>query len=300
MRKQLLVLLAGISLVSGTAFAGELTSFTHEAVFNNFDLGYEQLEWTLGKGAYKINDKLTFNFDIDKDYITSSKVKFEGWDTEFGLVQNAGKVGSWDLSLNYVLRYDDQWKAENYEKVEGIDRTVQYIFSPYFSKDITLLGKTFSFGTELWAQVGKNKGETFKALSGAEVNFYLDGALSKNNTISLAMYNTDYYNADSKKYDYQIATENKLTYSLPLKENLAFTVENYIYAYYTPNTEESKIDAYVKPKVKYTKQVDDHLSIYGAVSYEVFNYTEKGHKVAATTKVWANNEMETTIGFKIK
>lgn len=300
MRKQLLVLLAGISLVSGTAFAGELTSFTHEAVVNDFDGGKEHIEWTLGKGSYKINDKLSFNFDIDKDFIKESNgTRYEGWDTEFGVVQSLNKVGNWDLSLNYLLRYDDKWNTETHVKSSSTNGLANYIVSPYLSKDITIAGKSFSFGTELWFQVGGNRGEKLKSKSGEEVNFYLSGPINKNVNLSLAMYNLNYYDG-SDNYDYTMATEDKISLIFPLKENLSLTVDNYIYAEKNTDTEDVSIDAYVKPIVKYTKKVDEHLSLHAAAAYEVYNYNYSKGKDSAAKKSWNNNEMEVTLGFKIK
>ena len=101
MKKKLITLIAGLSLVSASSFAGELTSLTSEAVLNDFDGGKEHVEWTLGKGSYKINDTFKFTFDVDKDFIKNADgSKYEGWDTQFGIVQKMDKVGTWDLSLN--------------------------------------------------------------------------------------------------------------------------------------------------------------------------------------------------------
>lgn len=296
MKKKLITLIAGLSLVSASSFAGELTSLTSEAVLNDFDGGKEHVEWTLGKGSYKIDDTYKFTFDVDKDFIKSaSGAKSEGWDTQFGIVQKMDKIGTWDLSLNYLLRYDDQWTVNSNTK--SIDNQVQYIVSPYFSKDIKIAGKDFSAGVELWAQVGGEKGKSLQNISGVEANFYLDGGLTDKWNLSLALYNTNYY--DGSEYDYTLGTEDTLTYTLPLKGGLSFMVENYLYATYTPDGKVVSIDAYVQPQIKYTKKVDDSLSWYTVVGYEAVNLVADGTS-SSLPKTWDNNEMEITLGFKVK
>ena len=300
MKKQLLVLLAGISLVSGTAFAGELTSFTHEGVFNEVDGGSKQLEWTVGKGTYKINDKFSFGFDVDKDYITTATgVKKEGWDSTFKLIQNVGKVGNWDLSLNYRIDLDDRWLATTGAK-DGYDNQVIYMVNPSFSKDVTVLAKPFSLAVDLFGKVGKQDGKSIKSLSDAEIDFDLAGDLTKNTSLesTLGAYYT--YNDGSKKYENSLDTEHILTFSVPLRENLSFKVENDIYFLYNGTTEYTEFDAYVKPIVKYTKAIDSHLSVYGGVGYKAYNYSYSKNKGEEASKSWGGSELETTLGFKIK
>lgn len=297
MKKKLITLIAGLSLVSASSFAGELTSLTSEAVLNDFDGGKEHVEWTLGKGSYKINDTFKFTFDVDKDFIKNSDgSKYEGWDTQFGIVQKMDKVGTWDLSLNYLLRYDDRWAENSNEKT--IDNQVQYIVSPYFSKDIKIAGKDFSAGIELWAQVGGEKGESLQNLNGFEASGYLEGALSDKWNLSLALYNFNYY--DGSEYDYQLGTEDYLTYTLPLKGGLSFVLDNKLEAYYTPDGKVATVDAYVKPQVKFTKKVNDNLSWHAAVAYEVVNLEASDDETTSVTKSWNDNEMEITLGFKVK
>ena len=302
MKKKLITLIAGLSLVSASSFAGELTSLTSEAVLNDFDGGKEHVEWTLGKGSYKIDDTYKFTFDVDKDFIKSaSGAKSEGWDTQFGIVQKMDKVGTWDLSLNYLLRYDDRWAENSNEKT--IDNQVQYIVSPYFSKDIKIAGKDFSAGIELWAQVGGEKGESLQNLNGFEASGYLEGALSDKWNLSLALYNFNYY--DGSEYDYQLGTEDYLTYTLPLKGGLSFVLDSKLEAYYMPDRAKNvknytKIEAYVKPQLRFTKKVADHLSWHAAVAYEAVSLLAKDSDSQTPTKVWDDNEMEITLGFKVK
>ena len=315
MKKKLITLIAGLSLVSASSFAGELTSFTHEAVLNDFDGGKEHVEWTLGKGSYKIDDTFKFTFDVDKDFIKSATgAKSQGWDTQFGIVQKMDKVGTWDLSLNYLLRYDDRWTANSNNKVDGFDNLTQYIVSPYFSKDVKIAGKYFTAGIELWAQVGGEKGDSLQTNNGFEASGYLEGALSDRWNLSLALYNLDYYDGiEAKEYDYYIGTEDSLTYTLPLKGGLSFVLENKVEAYYHPeyasyddndNVVNQKkyitVDAYVKPQLKFTKKVDDHLSWHAAVAYEAVNLVASDDETTSVTKAWDNNEMEITLGFKVK
>ena len=298
MKKKLITLIAGLSLVSASSFAGELTSLTSEAVLNDFDGGKEHVEWTLGKGSYKIDDTYKFTFDVDKDYITDNSgainpdnlgAKYQGWDTQFGLVQDLGKVKGFDVSLNYLLRYDDRWDTTSHEK--AINGLTQYIVSPYFNKDLKLAGKDFSFGTELWAQVGGEDGQSLENAAGGEVNFYLSGALSEKWNLDLSLYNWNYYSADADKYEYTVGTENTLAYNLPLKGGLSFNIDNYLYATYNTNTETDDVEIYIRPKVKYTKELSD-IKVYGAIAYEVLSYED--------TKTWTNNEFELTLGFKTK
>jgi outer membrane receptor protein involved in Fe transport len=288
--KKLALLLASISLVGMNLYAGELKSFTSEAVMNDLDSGKEHLELTIGKGSYQLNDNFKFIFDVDKDFITNANgTKQEGWDTQFGLVQDLGKVKGFDVSLNYLLRYDDRWDTTSHEK--AINGLTQYIVSPYFNKDLKLAGKDFSFGTELWAQVGGEDGQSLENAAGGEVNFYLSGALSEKWNLDLSLYNWNYYSADADKYEYTVGTENTLAYNLPLKGGLSFNIDNYLYATYNTNTETDDVEIYIRPKVKYTKELSD-IKVYGAIAYEVLSYED--------TKTWTNNEFELTLGFKTK
>ncbi len=288
--KKLALLLASISLVGMNLYAGELKSFTSEAVMNDLDSGKEHLELTIGKGSYQLNDNFKFIFDVDKDFITNANgTKQEGWDTQFGIVQDLGKVKGFDVSLNYLLRYDDRWDTTSHEK--SINGLTQYIVSPYFNKDLKLAGKDFSFGTELWAQVGGEDGQSLENAAGGEVNFYLSGALSEKWNLDLSLYNWNYYSADADKYEYTVGTENTLAYNLPLKGGLTFNIDNYLYATYNTNTEADDVEIYIRPKVKYTKELSD-IKVYGAIAYEVLSYED--------TKTWTNNEFELTLGFKTK
>ncbi len=70
-----------------------------------------------------------------------------------------------------------------------------------------------------------------------KTNFYLSGDLSEHWNLELAWYNFDYYDTDEEEYDYQIGTENYLTYSLPLVSGFSFNIENYVEAYHTPDSD---------------------------------------------------------------
>lgn len=297
--KKLALLLASISLVGMNLYAGELKSFTSEAVMNDLDSGLEHLELTIGKGTYQLNDNFNFTFDVDKDFITKANgTKLEGWDTQFGLVQDLGEIKGFDLSLNYLLRYDSSWETASHKKLKN--GLTQYIISPYFNKEIKLAGKDFSFGTELWAQVGGEDGQSLENKAGGETNFYLSGALSEKWNLELALYNMNYYSADADKYEYTVGTENTLAYNLPLKGGLTFNIDNYLYAEYNTDIESNVVEMYIRPKVKYTKEFSN-VKAYGAIAYEVFSYeASKNGAGIPSEKSWANNEFELTLGFKTK
>jgi len=306
MKKKLITLIAGLSLVSASSFAGELTSLTSEAVLNDFDGGLEQVEWTLGKGSYKIDDTYKFTFDVDKDYITDNSgainpdnlgAKYQGWDTRFGIVQTLGKKYGWDTSLSYYLEFDDLWDTKTGEK--SIDNRVKYIVSPYFSKDIKIGGKVFSTGIELWAQVGGKKTESLKNKSEGQLNFYLTGNVIKSD-LELGVYNYNKYNGTSDSYDYVAESDLKLTTPLMKKGNITINVENYIDVYSNVDTEYSYVDAYLKPIIKYTKKADENTTWYGSLGYEAFNYYYEKSKGKAATRTWDDNEMEITLGFIVK
>lgn len=292
--KKLAVLLVGMPLASASVLAGELGSLTNEVKINDYDGGYQKTEWTVAKGSYKLNDDFKFLFDVDKDFVENADgTKKQGWDTQFGLSQKLGQVAGFDLSLYYLMRYDASWNADNGSEDKY---SAQYIFSPVFSKDITLAGKEFSLTTELWAQVGEAEGGSLQDKSGVETNFYLDGSLSDNWDLNLAWYNFNYYNSTEDEYDYTIGTEDYLTYSMPLGSGFTFAVENYIYAEVQPANDDSEyVEAWVRPMVKYSKKVNDNFSWNAGVSYDVVEYR---YSAAGTT--WDNNEMEVKLGFTIR
>ena len=55
-----------------------------------------------------------------------------------------------------------------------------------------------------------------------------------------------------------------------------------------------------KPQVKFTKKVNDNLSWHAAVAYEVVNLEASDDETTSVTKSWNDNEMEITLGFKVK
>ena len=76
---------------------------------------------------------------------------------------------------------------------------------------------------------------------------------------------------------------------MELKLKRAKNVKNY-----------TKIEAYVKPQLRFTKKVADHLSWHAAVAYEVVNLEASDDETTSVTKSWNDNEMEITLGFKVK
>ncbi|MFT6925307.1 MAG: hypothetical protein ACJAZP_000887 [Psychromonas sp.] len=290
--KKLAVLLVGMPIASASVLAAELSSFTNEVKVNDYDNGYQITEWTLGKGAYKLNDDLSFIFDVDKNFVDNADgTKEQGWDTQFGIVQAVDQqVAGFDIDLNYLVRYDAAWNAG-----DGSDDwyVAQYIFSPWLSKDITIAGKDFSLGIELWAQVGEKDGASLQDYNGYETSFYLDGDLSDNWVLNLAWYNFDYYDGD--KYAYQIGTEDYLTYTLPLKSGFSFAVESYVEAYYTPDNYDKWVSAHIQPMVKYNQKVNDDFSWHASIAYNAVEYTNS----ESVDSSWGNNEMEILLGFTI-
>ncbi|WED21493.1 hypothetical protein L3Q72_12790 [Vibrio sp. JC009] len=298
MKKKTVALLVGMSLASASAFAGELNSLTSEVTVNDYDAGVEKTEWTIGKGSYKLSESNTFLFDIDKDYTSEpSEARTEGWDTQFGIAQSVGEFAGFDASINYLYRYDAAWNATDNSDSWSQN---QYIIAPYFDKGIEIAGKEFSLGIELWAQVGDKDGNKLKNLSGAETNFYLDGDLSDNWSLSLAWYNFNYYDSSENEYDYQAGTEDYLTYSLPLGSGLTFSVENYVEAYYTPDTEETIVYAHVEPKLSYSNALNDNITLKAAVAYEVVRWDYTNTAGVTSTNSRDNNEMEFVLGVTIK
>lgn len=285
-------LFIALSIASANLYAGELTSFTSEVKLNDYKEGAQKTEFTIGKGAYKINDTFKFLFDVDKDYTAkddsdADSVAKEGWDTQFGIAQSVGSIAGMDLTLYYLARYDSSWEAST-----GADTNyvAQYIISPIFDTSFKIADNDYYLTIELWAQGGEKNGGTLQKYSGAETNFYFGGPLSDNWSFDLAWYNFDYY--DGEEYVYQIGTEDTLTYSLALNDNVTFELEGYYAGYYTPDTEEkADIEGHVKPAIKYKKKLGEDFSLHASIGYEVVSYENFG------TSTWSNNELEITAGF---
>ena len=284
-------LVVALSIASSNLYAGELTSFTNELKLNDYQDGVEKTELTLGKGVYKINDTLKFVFDVDKDFVAKNQldedsVAKEGWDSEFGVKQAIGSVAGMDLSLSYFVRYDQSWEADS---GDSSSYTAQYFFSPVFDTSFNIADNDYYFTVELWAQAGETDGSSLQDVSGFESNFYFGGPLSENWSFDLAWYNFDYY--DGSDYVYQAGTEDYLTYSLKLNDNLSFALEAYYEAYYTPDTETvDYVGAHVKPMIKYKKKIGDDFTMFANLGYDAVKYV-KGSG-------WSNNELEISGGFK--
>ena len=89
MRKRVLLLLAGLAIVSGSAFAGTL-SYTNQIKNNDENKTRTQIvsNWTVGKGSYKFDNGSKLVFSAEKDFYhyvgTSTKSDHQGWDTGIG------------------------------------------------------------------------------------------------------------------------------------------------------------------------------------------------------------------------
>jgi len=292
-------LAVAVSIASSSAFSAELGSLTSEVKVNDYENGLTKTEVTIGKGSYKLSDDYSFLFDVDKDFVKNEgSARKEGWDTQFGIAQKAGEFAGFDTTLYYLFRYDASWVASDESNSSD---TKQYIFAPYFSKDVTLGGKDFSFGIELWAQVGNDNDDSLQNKSGVETNFYLSGDLSEHWSLDLAWYNFNYYDTAEEEYDYQIGTENYLTYSLPLAAGFSFNIENYVEAYFTPDSDSTIALAHIQPEFEFKKEVNEHFSWHAGVSYEAFNWEYKDSKGTANDKdIFDNNEFQAYLGFTIK
>ena len=306
--KKLSPLFIALSIASGSLCAGELTSFKSEVKLNDYKEGSQKTEGTLAIGSYKINDTFKFLFDVDKDYVPDVNVAEvkddddnviseayvvdkEGWDTQFGIVQSAGSVAGMDMSLYYLVRYDGSWEADT---GANSTYTTQYIFSPVFDTSINIADNDYYLTIELWGQGGESDGGSLEDLSGFETNFYFGGPLSDNWSFDLAWYNFDYYNTGTEEYVYQAGTEDYLTYSLALNDNVTFVLESYYEAYYTPDTEEiDSVSAYIKPIIKYTKKLGEDFSLHTSIGYDAVSYS----KESGSSSTWSNNELEITAGF---
>jgi len=182
---KLALLAAAVPLASANLYAGELGSYLNEVKVNDYDNGDQKIEWTVAKGSYKLSDNYAFIVDADKDFVDGADgSKTQGWDTQFGINQATGlQVAGFDIDMNYLVRYDAKW-----DEASGGDssHTEQYIVQSWLSKDVNIVGKDFSLGVELWAQVGTTNNGSLQDISGAEFSFYLDGALSDNWDLNLS------------------------------------------------------------------------------------------------------------------
>jgi len=286
-------LFVALSVASASTFAGELSSFKSEVKLNDYKGGYQKTEGTLALGSYKINDTYKFLFDVDKDYVAEDKseedsVAKEGWDTQFAIAQKITKFGDVDLSFFYFIRYDESWEADS---GDASTYTAQYIFSPVFDTSFNIADNDYYFTVELWAQGGESDGGSLQDVSGAETNFYFGGPLSDNWSFDLAWYNFDYYDGD--RYDYQIGTEDYLTYTQSLNDNLSFVLEAYYEAYYRPDSGLTSNYGHIKPILKYKKKLGEKFSVHASVGYDAVKYV----KGEGSSSSWGNNELEITAGF---
>ncbi|CAM3903351.1 hypothetical protein VA7868_03237 [Vibrio aerogenes CECT 7868] len=297
-KKRVIATWIGLSLVSMGAVSGELKSLTSEVQQREFRDGSAHTEWTLGKGSYTINDDYRFWFDVDKDYFDNNdSANQDGWDTEFGIGQKVGELAGYDVTLNYIYRYDARWEHGNSNK--GWNQG-QYIFSPFLDKTVSLFGKEMDFGIELWTQVGTVDENSLQDISGWETNFYLSGDLSDSWNLSLALYNLNYYDKAEDEYDYQAGTENYLTYSLPLGAGFTFKIENYIEAYYTPDSEYTWVSAHIEPALHFKESFNEHVSFHAKVSYEVVDWEYNSVNNVTAYNDTSNNEMQVLIGIHVK
>jgi len=128
--KKRVLFLAGLLLVSASAFAGTFR-FTNEVKLNDETNyrpdGRKKTEWTLAKGSYKTESGLKLIFDVDRDFVrykkAPTKEEYQGWDTYAGVYQDIPSFDLMGLTFKNSLGADFYWdkseKENAYEETEA-------------------------------------------------------------------------------------------------------------------------------------------------------------------------------------
>lgn len=305
--KKKLLLMMGLMAVCSTAFAGTLT-FTNEAKMNDETNyrpdGRKKLEWTLGKGSYKMDNGLTFKFDVDRDFVTYNNKPgggYEGWDTYAGIYYPLESFELGGLTFKNQVGADFYWDdSTTTEETEyglslktstKLDKTTGFAVR-FMGRNITREGSTYDetdmiFGIE--TDLSKKFNEEWRASAS------LDGYWGGYNDGGSTFYN------GRDDFNYQAFTYLKYKKDLYEQDDLkvylgsTFAVEWYGQGQDFEGSSSQYTKSYVRPEIGVSYGINDNAIVYASTRYTVLGQYAFDN---GTTR--DANEWETIAGFKLK
>ena len=316
MKNRIALLLAGLSIISGTAL-GASFKFTDEVKIND-ETNYRideriETEWTIAKGEYKTDNGLQFIFDVDRDdinYDASGYEDHEGWDTYFAAyfpipsLNLAGITFKNEIGLETYYDQEDSYDENGSAQGEKEETELGLAF-----KTRTKLNDTTNWSTKLWARsIDFEQGTTEEddKVYGIETKMEMDFNENWSAEVEVDGFWGGYSDSNSTFADDEMDSFNYeafayLNYNQDLvkidKFKILFTTE-FAMEFYAQGddykyAEEDFSVYYIQPGIGFKYNVTDIVELHGWTGYKVL-----GEVVSGDGTTSDNNEWESAVGFK--
>lgn len=306
--KKKLLLMMGLMAVCSTAFAGNF-SFTNEIKMNDETNyrpdGRKKVEWTLGRGSYKMDNGLNFKFDVDRDFVTYQNKpggSYEGWDTYAALYY---PVTSFEIA---GFTFNNQVGAELYWDDSTTTEETEIGLAWQTS---TKLDKTTSLSMKFW---GRNINIESGSSDETDMVYGIETSLGKKingNWSASASVNTlwggyndggsTFYNGRDD-FNYEVFTYLNYDKDLyKLNDNFKiyfatdFGVEWYGQGDDFKGTSNKYTKTYVRPELGFEYKVNDSAKLYASTRYSIL-----GQYAFDNDTTRDANEWEAIAGFSFK
>ncbi|WP_319370640.1 hypothetical protein [uncultured Ilyobacter sp.] len=317
MKKRIALLLAGLSIVSGTALAGSL-SLVDEIKIND-ETNYRsderiKTEWTIVKGEYKADNGLKLKFDIDRDDINYDATGYEdheGWDTYFAAYYPLASAELGGLTFKNEIGAEIYYDQEDsYDKNGSEQAGKEETELGLALKTKTKLNDITTWSTKFWARnVDYEKGTT----EDDDVLFGIETALgmefNKNWSAEIEVDGFWGGYSDSANtfagngidsFNYEVFAYLNYVQDLYKTDNFKLYFMTEVGAEYFAQGEDykdagsDKAEHYVMPGIGFKYGVTETVSLHGWTGYKVLGEVANGDGT-----VDDNNEWESVIGFKV-
>lgn len=303
-KKALLLFLLNSLVVYSSQF-----SFTNEMKIND-ETNYRpdgriKNEWTIGRGYYKISEKLKFIFDVDRDFVRydDSDDNYNGWDTYGGLeyefsdkeifgkkVENSGRLDFyWDNTtvkereVGFSFKSKIILDSKSNLTLKGIARNVAKKSS---SSDYDVDDNIY--GIESWYYNRLNDNWSFSASLKGYWGGYYDGG-------------STFYSTDRDGFNHEGYAVFNYCKDLYEINSYAFAFETDFAHYWYGQGEDYKgtssryTKSYIRPGIVVEKKISDYLKVYLNTRYNVI-----GEYAFDNNKTRGVDEWETIFGFNVR
>ncbi|WP_320046416.1 hypothetical protein [uncultured Ilyobacter sp.] len=316
MKKRIALLLAGVSIVSGTALAASF-KLTDEIKIND-ETNYRsderiETEWTIAKGEYKADNGFKLKFDIDRDdinYDASGYEDHEGWDTYFAAyyplasVELAGLIFKNEIGAEMYYDQEDSYDKNGSTQAEKEETELGLAL-----KIKTKLNDITTWSTKLWTRnVDYEKGTTDDdVLYGIETTVGMDFNKSWSAELEVDGFWGGYSDSGSTfagdgidSFNYEVFAYLNYVQDLYKRDDFKlyfateFAAEYYAQGDDYKDAKEDYATHYMMPGVGFKYGVTESVAFHGWTGYKVLGEIAKGDGT-----VGDNNEWESVLGFKV-
>ncbi len=317
MKRRIALLLAGLTVVSGTVLAGSL-KLADEVKIND-ETNYRsderiKTEWTIAKGEYKTDNKIKLKFDVDRDYMkydNSGYEDHEGLDTYFAAYYPIGTFELTGLEFKNEVGAEVYYDQEDeYNKNGSISAEKEETEIGLALKTKTKLNDTTTWATKLWARnVDYEKGitEDDDMVYGIETSLGMNFNKNWSADIEADGFWGGYTDGDSTfagngidGFNYEIFAYLNYIQELYKTDNFkiyfatTFGTEYYAQGSDYKDAEDDYSKHFIQPAIGFKYDATESVSLHGWTGYKVL-----GEKVNGDGTVEDYNEWESAIGFEV-